>query len=410
MLKKGFLKPELSINNLGKRQFWTGIIMGVVASFVLSYFFNYSRESLRSITFMGDPLILTEKEFRLYDLFFAAFSTSLGFGFTINFWLTGRNKIIKKRYLQIFTISNAWFITFVALMIVSRFGSILPITLYTIKGYDNQLDFLHTFWLLLILIPIYVFFAQWNTIRLIFRAKNWVLLSIVFFCITTFYLFETTTADREILNKNYYSVNKEYFNYIDQKFQMAKKYGIVFPASLKQVLQKEYAERTTNLVNALKNAFNKNKIVPLDTLILEEIVIHNLKITNPYSYNQFNDIDKNWPYAFPEQVYCQIQKHDVNSIETKVLFEILHEQASLFTSSKIDWNKWKTYSPYERQKSIFKQNLLYTTKTIQSRLIQVINLLRSEKKYKEYQYLLPVMRFNDKGRQKQIKINIKNGC
>lgn len=65
MLKKGFLKPEISINRLGKKQFWTGTIIGILFAFVLSYFFNYSRESLRMITFMADPYILTEKEFRL---------------------------------------------------------------------------------------------------------------------------------------------------------------------------------------------------------------------------------------------------------------------------------------------------------------------------------------------------------
>ena len=62
MLTKGFLKPEISIDKLGKRQFWIGTIIGILIAFVLSYFFNYSRESLRMITFMADPYILTEKE------------------------------------------------------------------------------------------------------------------------------------------------------------------------------------------------------------------------------------------------------------------------------------------------------------------------------------------------------------
>lgn len=98
MLTKGFLKPQLSIEKLGKRRFRSGVILGVLFAFVLSYLLNYSRESLRMITFMGDPFILTEKEFRLYDLFFAAFSTSLGFGVTIIWWLRGRNKNIRKSF------------------------------------------------------------------------------------------------------------------------------------------------------------------------------------------------------------------------------------------------------------------------------------------------------------------------
>ncbi len=383
--------------------------MGVAASFVFSYFLNYSRESLRFITFMGDPLILTEKEFRLYDLFFAALSTSLGFGFTIIFWLTGRNKNIRKRHVQLFAVSNAWFITWVVLMVVSRFGSILPITLYTIKGYDNQLDFLHTFWLLLILIPLYVFFAQWNSIRLIFRTKNWVLLSTVVFCITTFALYETTYADRGILDRNYYSVNQEYFHYIDKELKTAREMGVVFPDSVKEILQKKYAERTINLVLALKEAFNKNKTVPLDTLILEKIVVHNLHLTDQIFYAPYDDMDKNWPYAFPEEIYYQIQKHNPNSAETKVLFEILHEQASLFATPEIDWNKWKTYSLYERDKSSFKTYLLCHTATIQSRLIQIINLLRTEKRYEKYYYLLPQIKFTHNRWQRKIQVHLKNG-
>ena len=407
MLKKGFIKPEISIDNLGKRQFWTGIIIGFGVSFILSYFFNYSREALRSITFMGDLFILSEKEFRLYDLFFAAFSTSLGFGFTIIYWLRGRNPNIKKRYLQTFAIANAWFITFVALMIVARFGSILPIIVYHIHGYDNHLDFLQEFWLLLILIPIYVFFAQWNTMRLIFKTKNWVLISIIFYCVTTFYLYKTTSADRKILNQKYYSQNQERFDFINKEFEMAKKQGLFFSDSINQILQKRYAERTSNLVLALKNAFNNNKAVSLDTLILEKIVIHNLNRHGLYFYRRFDDRDKNWSYALPEEVYCQIKKHDINDIETQVLFEILNEQASIFASPEIDWRKWDNYTHYEREKSIFNRNLFYSTETIQSRLIQVLNLLKSEKEYEKYHHLLPDLKFeNDRGRQKQIEIEI----
>ena len=101
MLKKGILKPEISIDELGKRQFWTGVIIGLGISFSLCYLINYSREALRSITFFRDPIILTNKDFRLYDLFFATFSTSIGFGFTIIYWLKGRNHNIKPYSLQI---------------------------------------------------------------------------------------------------------------------------------------------------------------------------------------------------------------------------------------------------------------------------------------------------------------------
>lgn len=408
MLTKGFLKPVISIDKLGRRQFWTGIIIGILIAFVLSFFFNYSRESLRMITFMADPYILTESEFRLYDLFFASFATSLGFGFAIIYWLGGRNKNIKKRYIKTFTISNAWLITFVALMLVARFGSILPIIVYGLPGYDGHLDLLNDFWLMFVLIPIYVFFAQWNTIRMIFRTRYWVLLSVVFYILTTFYLYKTTYADRDILNHSYYSQNKQRFEYIDSEFDNAKKLGVVFSDTTKRILRKKYAERTTNLVKSLKKAFQTDNIVPLDTLILEKIVIHNMNRHGLYFYGRHQDRDKNWSYALPENIYKQILKRDIHSKETELLFEILSEQISLFTAPQINWDEWEKFSDYEREKSNFRRNLLYSTETIQSRLIQVVKKLKSDKRYEKFHRLLYDIEFdNDRGRQKYYLIDEK---
>jgi hypothetical protein len=407
MLTKGFLKPEISIEKLGKRQFWTGIIVGALVSFVLSYFFNYSREALRVITFMADPYILSEKDFRLYDLFFASFATSIGFGFTIIYWLRGKNPNIKKQYLKAFTVSTAWLINLVALMLLSRFGSLLYLIVYGLKGYDGHLDILHDFWLMLILIPIYVFFAHWNTIRLIFRTRYWVLLSIVFYLITTFYLFKTTYPDRDILNQSYYSQNKERFDYIDNEFQNARKYGVFFSDITKHVLRKKYAESTTDLVCNLKQAFNSDQIVPLDTLILQKIVIHNMNHHGLYFYGRHQDRDRNWSYALPEDVYTQIQKHDINSIETEVLFDILHEQTSLFTAQEIKWDKWNEYNNYEREKSFYRSNLMRSTETILSRLIQIVEKLKTDQRFEKYHYLLPDMEFNeDGGRQKYYELEL----
>ncbi|HYW96331.1 MAG TPA: hypothetical protein VE870_12135 [Bacteroidales bacterium] len=388
MLTKGFLKPGISIVKLGKRQFRTGIIIGILYAVVLSYFFNYSRESLRMITFMGDPYILTQKEFRLYDLFFASLATSLGFGFTIVYWLRGRNKNIKKQYLGTFAISNAWLVTFVVLMVVARFGSILPIILYGLYGYDGQLDLLHDFRLIFILIPVYVFFAHWNTVRLIFKARYWVLLSMVFYILTTFSLFEVTNVDRNILNQSYYSQNRQRFDYIDSEFEKARTLGVFFSDSTKAILRKKYAERTNNLVISLKKSFQTDKVVPIDSLILEKIVIHNMNTTGLFFRARPRDSDKNWPYAMPEEIYRQILKHDVCSEETKILIEILAEEISLFTAPEIKWDEWDKYSAYDIERSAFRRNLLHNTETIRSRLFRVVDKLRADKRYGKCHHLL----------------------
>lgn len=394
MLTKGFLKPEISIEKLGKRQFWTGIIMGVLFSFVFSYFFNYSRESLRTITYISELLILPENDSRMYDLFFATLATSLGFGFTIINWLSGRKRNIKKKYLAAFTVSNAWLITFITLMVVARFGSILPIFMYR-QGYDDQFNILHDFWLILLLIPIYCFLAQWNTIRLIFRTRHWFFISILFYFVTSFYLYKTTSVDRDVLNQKHYLKNKERLDYIDSEFIKAKKLGVFFNDTTKQILKKKYAERTVNLVYRLKQAFETDKIVPLDTLILEKIVIHTMNRHNLHHFGHPNDRDKNWPYALPENIYNQIYKHDVNSKETELLFNILAEQIELLKTPELNWREVEKYTEYEKEKSLFRRNLMYTTKTIQSRLIQVADKLKSDKQYKKYHHLLPDIQFDN---------------
>ena len=335
MLRKGFIKPKISIDRLGKRQFWIGIVGGVLMALVLSYLFNYSRESCRLVTFTRDPLLLTEQEFRLYDLFFAALATSMAYGFTVVLWFSVRTVDKKKRYFRSYIFTHSWFITLVTLSVIARFGTNLSIAPYGLYGYDGQLDLLREFSLMLVLIPIYIFCTNWNYIRLLFRSGLWVNVSVVICLFVAFYLFKTTSVDRGILNQGYYNLNKHKFDFIDTEFEKAIKHGIFFNDTVRTILRKEYADRTVSTLLEVKKAFEKSDFVSLDTLILEKILIHNLK-----NYNRFfdtTDKDVNWPYALPEHVYRQILMHDINSIEMSVLFEILVGQISILMQPRLIW-------------------------------------------------------------------------
>jgi len=275
MLKNGFLKPDLTINKIGKRQFWFGVVLGLFSAFLINLLFLYSREALRLTTFTGDAYILSFSEFKLYDLFFATLSSSLGFGFAVICWFFVSNKNKGKKYLTTFVASTSFFITFFALAIVTRFGSVLSLVVYNLYGYDNHLDILKDFWLLLILIPIYIFFANWNSVRLQFKTKKWVLVSTIAVLLNTMFLFRTTHFDRDKINQIHYSRNKDRFEFIDNEIDKAKQIGVNISDSTKLILQKRYAERTTNLVSQLKESFKTKGSVDLKTLILEKIVIHN---------------------------------------------------------------------------------------------------------------------------------------
>lgn len=407
MLNKGFLKPVISIEKIGKKRFLTGIVIGVLVAFLASYFLNYSRESMRMLTFFADPLILSDKEFRLYDLFFAAFSTSLGFGFTIAYWAGGRNPNIKRRYLMTFAASNAWMVSIVAFILVARYGSLLPIIMYGLYGYDGQFDLLNDYWFIFILIPAYVFFAHWNTIRLIFRTRYWVIISIGIYLTISFLLFKTTGVDRNILNQAHYSRYKHQYDFIDSEFEKANKIGIFFSDTTRDILKKENADKTLNLVLQVKQAFLKDSKVPMDTLILQKIVIHNLKQQGLFFYRRDEDRDQYWSYALPEQIYHQILINDLESKETELLFEILAEQIAIFTTPDNAWDEKEKYTFYELQKSTYRRNIIRNTETIQSRLLQVIRKLKSEQRFEKYHYLIPEFEFDDyDGRQKHFDLEI----
>lgn len=408
MLKKGFLKPDLTINKIGKRQFWVGSGLGLFSAFLINLLFLYSREALRLTTFTGDAYILSYKEFKLYDLFFAALSSSLGFGLAVICWFYVSNKNKGKKYLTTFVASTSFFITFFALAIVARFGSVLSLVVYNLHGYDNHLDILKDFWLLLILIPIYILFANWNSVRLLFKTKNWVLVSIIAFLLNTMFLFKTTHFDRDQINQIHYSRNKDRFEFIDNEINKAKQIGVNISDSTKLILQKRYAERTTNLVSQLKEAFKTKGSVDLKTLILEKIIIHNRNEQAMSWHRPIDSTEQNWSYAMPEDIYFQILKHDVKSPETRLLFEILSEQISIFTTKDIDWMESEKYSNFEKEKYYFKRSILRKTKTIQSRLKQVVEILNSNDKYKGYHYLIPDFEFNAARGQKIYEIQINN--
>ncbi|WP_167619416.1 hypothetical protein [Maribellus sediminis] len=255
MLKKGFLKPDLTINKIGKRQFWFGVVFGLFSAFLINLLFLNSREALRLTTFTRDAYILSHREFKLYDLFFAALSSSIGFGFTVVIWFYVSNKKKGKKYLTTFVASTSFFITFLALAFVTRFGSILSLIVYNLYGYDNHLDILKDFWLLLILIPIYILFANWNSVRLVFKTKNWVLVSIIAFLLNTMFLFKTTYFDRDKINQIHYSRNKDRFEFIDDEINKAKQIGVNISDSTKLILQKKICGKNNKSCCSFKRNF-----------------------------------------------------------------------------------------------------------------------------------------------------------
>jgi len=388
-----FRKEEISVQKIGKQRFWIGIISGLFSAIIISLMFNYFRELFRFFTTLSADLFILEKsELLFYNYFFSSLATILGLSVTIAIWMTNSNHKRKKDkiYKQL-SRTNIFFTFWLILMMIARFGSIVPFILYGMPGYDNQLNLFEEYWLLFVLIPIVVFAQNWFIVRLIYRSEKWILFSFVICFVITFTLKTTTSVNQEILNNVYYKKFESDFNYVDQQINKAKiEYGIEFNENTIKTLKKWHTESSTKQVISLKAAFSKGKKVSLDTIILQKIAIKNFKENGKYFKR--NSMD-NWRYAFPKDVLRQLKFYDVNSNESKELLEIIKEQIDLVNTPEIDWKEYDKHTDTEIRKSFgIKYNV---PKQLNEQLEKVRESLMNDKKYYEISKDLPELKQRD---------------
>lgn len=385
-----FRKEKISIQNIGKQRFWIGIISGLFSAIIISLTFSYFRELFRFFTTLSaDLLILEKSELQFYNYFFSSLATVLGLSITVAIWMTNNNHNRKKDkiYKQL-SRANIYFTFWLILMMIARFGSVIPFILYGMPGYDNQLNLFKEYWLLFVLIPIVVFAQNWFIVRLVYRSSKWIFYSFLICIAITFVLNSTTSINQEILNNAYYKKFESDYNYIDQQINRAKiEYGIEFKENTIETLKKWKTESATEQVINLKSAFSKDKKVSLDTIILQKIVVKNFKENGRY-YRR-NSID-NWRYAFPKDILRQLELYDINSNESKELVEILKEQIDLINTPEIDWEEYDKHTDTEIRKSFgIKYNV---PKQIIEQLEKVRDSLINDNKYYEISKNLPELK------------------
>ncbi|SHM83445.1 hypothetical protein [Polaribacter sp. KT 15] len=385
-----FRKEKISIQNIGKQRFWIGIILGLFSAIIISLTFSYFRELFRFFTTLSaDLLILEKSELQFYNYFFSSLATILGLSITVAIWMTNNNhKRRKDKIHKQLSRTNIYFTFWLILMMIARFGSVLPFILYGMPGYDNQLNLFEEYWLLFVLIPIVVFAQNWFIVRLVYHSAKWIFYSILICVAITFTLKTTTSINQEILNRAYYKKFESDYNYIDQQINKAKvEYGIDFKENTLETLKKWKTESSTKQVVNLKSAFSKDKKVSLDTIILQKIVIKNFKENGRYFRR--NSID-NWRYAFPKDILRQLELYDIKSNESKELIEILKEQIYLINTPEIDWKEYDKHTDTEIRKSFgVKYNV---PKQIIEQLEKVRDSLINDNKYYEISKDLPELK------------------
>ena len=388
MPKIRFRRDKISIKNIGKQRFWIGITAGFATAIGTSLFFNYSREILRFITgIYADLLILDKDELQFFNFFFSILSAVLGLSITIWIWMgNNTNKRKKDKIYKQLSRTNALFVFWLMFMVIARLGSIFSIVLYAMPGYEKQLDLYENFWFLFVIIPLFVFAQNWFIVRLVYRSGKWILLSSVTCVLLAFTLHFTTTVSQGEVNNLYHKMFIKKYKYIDEEIKKAKDYyGIEFDSKTIKYLKERYTNSSIEQVISIKASFVNNKKVSMDTIILQKIIIRNFKrATRLYSKRNYIE---NWGYALPNDVLAQLGLFDVDSNETKELFEILKEQIDLINTPIIDWKDYKNYTRTEIRRSIYAEynvpiRLIFQLKTVRDSLLK-------DEKYHDYIKRLP---------------------
>jgi hypothetical protein len=381
MPAKRFSKEHISIEKIGLFRFWIGVVAGLFSALAIALAFNYSREVLRAVSGMqSDLLILEEHEVLFFNYFFSILSAVLGLSIAIWIWMnTHVHKRRKDRIYKQFARTHLLLIFWVILMGIARFGSILPIILYGLDGYESHLNLADDYWILFVLMPLVVFLQGWSTVRLVYHSGKWILLSLLCCILVACALNATATIDHEIINKAYHHKYEEDYRYIDEEISKAETaYGIKFDAETIDNLKKWHTKKSSDQVMCIKAAFESITPVSLDTIILQRIVIRNLKES---------DWQHDWQYSEPEHILKQIHLFDANSHETQELFKVIKEAIDLVNASELEYDNYKNLTETELRR-VHAVSFHLSTKL--RRILRALrNILLEDERYFEMAKQLP---------------------
>lgn len=220
-ITKGFLRSRLQ---LSKATLIQGLLLWVLTAYIFYAFLQLYREAFRLLSgFYGDRilLVLTPTENYVYNLFYAAIASSLGFSIALRFILQNFIKRTNWRILSLTrrTLNSEGFWTWSFLLWFGKLGSILGIW-YLVSALQYELDFIAEFPLLLVLLPIVLFYSLWPSLsRLVYSNKlRWFTsLSFIFILMSASFAFKNfkdyKRIDNDILNQSIehvFNLNRPY--------------------------------------------------------------------------------------------------------------------------------------------------------------------------------------------------------
>lgn len=326
-------KEKLSIELLGKRRFYLGLIIGLIFAILIDFFLAYFREVLRGLTFSSGLIIPTQRDFIFYNFFFAGSSVTIAFGIMVWFWFHGLFSSNKPPVKVNFISTYAMFWSMALLYIISKTGSFLTWIPFSLGGYDDQLNLAREFPLLLFLLPVVFFLNIWAPIRLYYRSGRWLIKSLALFVLLTTTLALNNPIDQNNLNSSWDKYMAPYHKIVDDEIKGAQNKGIIFSDSAISTVKLYRNERVENMAMQLKERFKSVKPISIDSVVLELILVKKTTLRSLKTDDWTNESSR-WPYALPRDVYAQLKLSD-DSIKNSYLKEILIEYESIF---KDEWD------------------------------------------------------------------------
>lgn len=382
-----FRKEKLSIQSIAVQRFWLGLVAGVIFAIALSLLINYTRELLRGLASMSADLLITSPNALLFfKYFFSTFATVLGLSLSISIWMRPyahkrKSKSSYKLLTQSYVSINIWNV----LIMFGRMAVVVAFLLHASQGYENQLDWYAEYWFLFVLLIATIFLHSWMAVRLIYRIGRWVVFSGIACVLLSLVIAEISYVDHNKLNEAYYQRFEQEFQYIEnERTQANSKYGIQLEAATISTLKLQYTESARKQVESVKAAFGRGHKVSLDSLILQKIILHNVKVG--HDYYPFRSIER-WRYATPYEILNQLAYYKVSEPAVEVLFALLAEIIQLACYSRISYSEWETATAFQHKRSLFVQN--YMPPIIYEQLKSTINILKADERYAQQVSALP---------------------
>lgn len=354
---KNSLRPKLTIDTIGTWRFWLGILIGVLYAIVLFLFFYWSREMLRYLTgVFSDLLLFSEAEFRFFDTFLAAFSTAVGFSFTIHFWMsTPRFKSVKLRRSMRLGQVNSSLIIWVPIMLLARIGSLLFLVLFLGFGPEIDLMMMEDFYYLFVMLPLVILLQNWMAISKVFNVRRWILFSIAMFILLTFIISSFFSTNDNDIDSAYLSRFSDEYRYLDDEVARAESlYELNYLPKAIRSLKRWRTNDAKIQLGQVTGAFTVGHAVPLDTIILQKIIIRNAKI-GFWAPRKSNTI-KGWYYATPMEILEQIKLQKSDATILGELINLLKEQILLLNTAYVDNNDQNDMDINERRRYFVTRN------------------------------------------------------